>query len=86
MCYIVRGRLRRAMTSHRFHVLIVSLVIVDSIIVIAELLFDLKILGLLSSSSSAASSVMRTTNKPTPPSPAAAAAAAKDGFIVPDVL
>ena len=54
MFYIVRGRLRRAMTSHRFHVLIVSLVIVDSIIVIAELLFDLKILGLLSSSSAPA--------------------------------
>ena len=68
------------MTSHRFHVLIVSLVILDSIVVIAELLFDLKILGLLSSSSASAPSSTKNNKAMITP------ATVKDGFIVPDVL
>jgi hypothetical protein len=56
------------------------LVILDSIVVIAELLFDLKILGLLSSSSASAPSSTKNNKAMITP------ATVKDGFIVPDVL
>ncbi|XP_032784499.1 voltage-gated hydrogen channel 1 [Daphnia magna] len=42
-----RGRLRKILNSHRFQVFIVSFVIVDCMVVIAELLMDLRILGML---------------------------------------
>jgi len=41
-----RARLRRALSTHRFQVCVVSFVIIDCMIVIAELLMDLRILSM----------------------------------------
>jgi len=41
-----RARLRRALSTHRFQVCVVSFVIIDCMVVIAELLMDLRILSM----------------------------------------
>lgn len=41
-----RARLRRALSTHRFQVVIVSFVIIDCMVVIAELLMDLRLLSM----------------------------------------
>ena len=96
LCLNYRARLRRIVTTHRFQVLVVSLVIVDCIVVIAELLFDLKILGLLEDATSSLSSKGRAgssrntngsiLNQINVSGSVASAPAEENYFLIPDIL